>query len=85
MVWRQGLTASLLGVIPYSAVRLGMYDGLRWAYRQVMRAPCRGPAGHCALRAHAPRAPLVAPLQCTRARWWFRAGVLMSTVGRWEQ
>ena len=31
----QGLSASLLGVIPYSAVRLGMYDGLRWAYRRV--------------------------------------------------
>ena len=40
----QGLSASLLGVIPYSAVRLGMYDGLRWAYRKV----CLPPAA-CAL------------------------------------
>jgi len=47
-------------VIPYSAVRLGMYDGLRWAYRQVMRAPRRPLAGHCALRAHA-HALLVLP------------------------
>ena len=31
----QGLKASLLGAIPYSAVRLGSYDGLKWAYKKV--------------------------------------------------
>ena len=31
----QGLKASLLGAIPYSAVRLGSYDGLKWAYKRV--------------------------------------------------
>ena len=30
-----GLKASLLGAIPYSAVRLGSYDGLKWAYKKV--------------------------------------------------
>ena len=34
MGW-QGLNASLLGVIPYAAVRLGMYDGLKWAHKKV--------------------------------------------------
>ena len=31
----QGLNASLIGVIPYTAVRLGMYDGLKWAHTRV--------------------------------------------------
>ncbi|CAK0749761.1 hypothetical protein CVIRNUC_001936 [Coccomyxa viridis] len=30
----RGLKASLLGAIPYSAVRLGSYDGLKWAYKK---------------------------------------------------
>ena len=34
----QGLKASLLGAIPYSAVRLGSYDGLKWAYKKVSSA-----------------------------------------------
>jgi hypothetical protein len=36
----QGLKASLLGAIPYSAVRLGSYDGLKWAYRKVRPTSC---------------------------------------------
>lgn len=31
----QGLDASLVGVVPYSALRLGIYDALRWSYKQV--------------------------------------------------
>ena len=31
----QGLDASVIGVIPYAAVRLGMYDGLKWAHCKV--------------------------------------------------
>lgn len=34
----QGLGASVLGAIPYSAIRLGSYDGLKWAYKKVRRA-----------------------------------------------
>ncbi|EIE24257.1 mitochondrial carrier [Coccomyxa subellipsoidea C-169] len=30
----RGLGASVLGVIPYSAIRLGSYDGLKWAYKR---------------------------------------------------
>lgn len=36
----QGLKASLLGAIPYSAVRLGSYDGLKWAYKKVRTTSC---------------------------------------------
>ena len=36
----QGLKASLLGAIPYSAVRLGSYDGLKWAYKRVRTHAC---------------------------------------------
>ncbi len=31
----QGLGASLIGVIPYAAVRLAMYDVLKRTYRKV--------------------------------------------------
>jgi len=31
----QGLDASLIGVIPYAAVRLGMYDGLKKLHARV--------------------------------------------------
>ena len=31
----QGLDASLIGVIPYAAVRLGMYDGLKKLHEKV--------------------------------------------------
>ena len=36
----QGLKASLLGAIPYSAVRLGSYDGLKWTYKRVSLSRC---------------------------------------------
>ena len=42
MVSSQGLGASIMGAIPYSAIRLGSYDGLKWAYKQVWR-----PANTC--------------------------------------
>lgn len=32
----QGLDASLIGVIPYAAVRLGMYDGLKKLHEKVI-------------------------------------------------
>ncbi|KAK9814714.1 hypothetical protein WJX72_010326 [[Myrmecia] bisecta] len=31
----RGLDASLIGVIPYAALRLGLYDGFKWSYRKV--------------------------------------------------
>lgn len=33
--WYKGLDASLIGVIPYAAVRLGMYDGLKKLHTRV--------------------------------------------------
>ena len=30
----QGLDASLIGVLPYAALRLGLYDGFKWSYRK---------------------------------------------------
>lgn len=31
----QGLDASLIGVIPYAAFRLGLYDGFKWLHKRV--------------------------------------------------
>lgn len=56
---KQGLDASLVGVVPYAAIRLGSYDAMRhlwrrstgagwprgWAARE--QASCRGPATKC--------------------------------------
>lgn len=30
----QGVQASLIGVLPYAAIRLGVYDGLKWSHRR---------------------------------------------------
>lgn len=30
----QGVSASAIGAVPYSALRFGAYDGLKWAYRK---------------------------------------------------
>ena len=49
VVYLQGLKASLLGAIPYSAVRLGSYDGLKWAYKRV---------GFSQLQSDAPSRPI---------------------------
>ncbi len=32
---RQGLDASLVGVVPYAALRLGVYDALKWSWKKV--------------------------------------------------
>ena len=46
----QGLGTSLFGAIPYTAMRLALFDGLKWTYRQVGFLTCmpRGcfPHGH---------------------------------------
>lgn len=31
----QGLGASILGAIPYTAIRLGSYDGMKYTYKKV--------------------------------------------------
>ena len=31
---RQGIQASLIGILPYAAIRLGVYDGLKWGHRK---------------------------------------------------
>ena len=33
----QGVQASLIGVLPYAAIRLGVYDGLKWSHRKVTK------------------------------------------------
>lgn len=30
----QGISASLIGILPYAAIRLGVYDGLKWSHRK---------------------------------------------------
>ena len=30
----QGIQASLIGILPYAAIRLGVYDGLKWSHRK---------------------------------------------------
>ncbi|KAL3135657.1 hypothetical protein ABBQ38_006136 [Trebouxia sp. C0009 RCD-2024] len=34
MAFYQGVQASLIGVLPYAAIRLGVYDGLKWSHRR---------------------------------------------------
>jgi hypothetical protein len=34
MALYNGLDASLIGVLPYAALRLGLYDGFKWSYRK---------------------------------------------------
>ena len=33
-VMSQGIQASLIGILPYAAIRLGVYDGLKWSHRK---------------------------------------------------
>lgn len=33
----QGVQASLIGVLPYAAIRLGVYDGLKWNHRRATK------------------------------------------------
>ena len=33
----QGVQASLIGVLPYAAIRLGVYDGLKWSHRKATK------------------------------------------------
>ena len=35
LFFTQGLDASLIGVIPYAAFRLGLYDGFKWLHKRV--------------------------------------------------
>ncbi|KAA6425606.1 MAG: hypothetical protein FRX49_04503 [Trebouxia sp. A1-2] len=34
MAFYQGIQASLIGILPYAAIRLGVYDGLKWSHRK---------------------------------------------------
>lgn len=33
----QGISASLIGILPYAAIRLGVYDGLKWTHKKVAK------------------------------------------------
>ena len=65
----QGLGASILGAIPYTAIRLGSYDGLKYAYKKV---PSLAPAPHItrARRLHSKSVCLISLMQHCRYQSW---------------
>ncbi|KAK9844654.1 hypothetical protein WJX74_005189 [Apatococcus lobatus] len=72
----QGLDASLIGVIPYAAFRLGLYDGFKWLHKRATQEDSMSPGASMVFGAAAGliAASLTFPIEVTRRRMMLGSG-----------